>query len=153
MAYPKEVLNQIRDKSSIADLATELTDLKPSGANLVGLSPFQTEKTPSFYIYDGSKKLKSVNIPALVTCGRYDEGTPESSEYYASILPSSSLSIIEDSAHFPHVEKKEEYLEVLNTFLNDCDLGQELKAKPYMAFALLLAVAFSFLVLMYLFIN
>ncbi len=58
MAYPKEVLNQIRDKSSIADLATELTDLKPSGANLVGLSPFQTEKTPSFYIYDGSKKFK-----------------------------------------------------------------------------------------------
>ena len=58
MAYPKEVLNQIRDKSSIADLAIELTDLKPSGANLVGLSPFQTEKTPSFYVYDSAKKFK-----------------------------------------------------------------------------------------------
>ncbi len=103
--------------------------------------------------YDGSKKLKSVNIPVLVTCGRYDEGTPESSEYYASILSNSTLSVIEDCAHFPHVEQKNEYLKVLNTFLNDCDLGQELTKKPYLAFALLLAVAFSLLILMYVFIN
>ncbi len=58
MGYSKEVINQIKERSSIADLALELTDLKPSGANFVGLSPFQTEKTPSFYVYDGGKKFK-----------------------------------------------------------------------------------------------
>ncbi len=103
--------------------------------------------------YDGSQKLKHINVPTLITCGRYDEGTPEASKYYASLLSSSSLSVIENSAHFPHVEQKENYLEVLESFFNDCDLGFELGQKPILAFMLFLMVAFTFIILMYVFIN
>lgn len=42
--------DEIKERLSIVDVVSHYVSLKPAGKNFVGLSPFTTEKTPSFYV-------------------------------------------------------------------------------------------------------
>ena len=50
MQYSSELLSEIRQKLSIVDVASQYTTLKKSGKNFKGLSPFVSEKSPSFFV-------------------------------------------------------------------------------------------------------
>jgi proline iminopeptidase len=50
-------------------------------------------------------------------CGRFDEATPESHEYFASCVPGSQVVVFEESAHHPHISETEYVLKVLRDFL------------------------------------
>ncbi len=58
MAIPDEVIEQVRERANLQDIAGEYVTLKRSGSGMVGLSPFQEEKTPSFHIYDDGARYK-----------------------------------------------------------------------------------------------
>lgn len=45
-----DVIDQIKNRLSITEVAGLYVDLKPAGKNLKALCPFHTEKTPSFYV-------------------------------------------------------------------------------------------------------
>jgi DNA primase len=45
-----DVKDEIKERLSIVDIVSGYVALKPAGKNYVGLSPFTTEKTPSFYV-------------------------------------------------------------------------------------------------------
>jgi len=45
-----DVKDEIKEKLSIVDVVSQYVSLKPSGQNYTGLSPFTTEKTPSFHV-------------------------------------------------------------------------------------------------------
>lgn len=109
--------------------------------------------------YDGSEKLALLDLPVIITCGRFDEGTPEASEHYLSSLhQETSLVVFEESAHFPHVEERDKYLDFLTSFLQEMDQGLRLskefgKVKPTEIFALVLLLAFALLIVLYIFVN
>ncbi|MEN6311088.1 MAG: CHC2 zinc finger domain-containing protein, partial [Acidobacteriota bacterium] len=43
-----EIVDQVRQVSSIVEIASQYTTLRKRGRKWVGLCPFHTEKTPSF---------------------------------------------------------------------------------------------------------
>ena len=52
MKYPKEYLEEIKTRLKVSTVVSKTVSLKKRGKEFVGLSPFKTEKTPSFTIND-----------------------------------------------------------------------------------------------------
>lgn len=46
----KEIIEEIKYRSDIADIISDYVRLKPAGTNYKGLCPFHNEKTPSFHV-------------------------------------------------------------------------------------------------------
>lgn len=91
------------------------------GANL---DVYETMWGPSeFYCtgnlkgYDITDKVSRIQVPVILTCGRYDEATPETVQYYQSLFTNAEMKIFEESAHLPFVEENENYLKALREFL------------------------------------
>jgi proline iminopeptidase len=67
--------------------------------------------------YNGIPTLKKVKVPTLFICGQYDEATPESSRYFASLIKSASFKMIKNASHSSLKEKKTETLRAFEEFL------------------------------------
>ncbi len=52
MKFPKEYLEEIKQRVKVSDIVGATVQLKRRGREFVGLSPFSKEKTPSFTIND-----------------------------------------------------------------------------------------------------
>jgi len=52
MKYPKEYLDEIKLRLKVSTVVSKTVNLKKRGKEFVGLSPFKTEKTPSFTVND-----------------------------------------------------------------------------------------------------
>ena len=52
MKYPKEYLDEIKTRLKVSTVISKTVSLKKRGKEFVGLSPFKTEKTPSFTVND-----------------------------------------------------------------------------------------------------
>ena len=52
MKYPKEYLEEIKTRLKVSNVVSKTVSLKKRGKEFVGLSPFKTEKTPSFTVND-----------------------------------------------------------------------------------------------------
>jgi DNA primase len=52
MKYPKEYLEEIKARLKVSTVVSKTVNLKKRGKEFVGLSPFKTEKTPSFTVND-----------------------------------------------------------------------------------------------------
>tara|TARA_B100001123_G_scaffold370921_1_gene433709 strand:- start:21 stop:1793 length:1773 start_codon:yes stop_codon:yes gene_type:complete len=52
MKYPKEYLDEIKTRLKVSNVVSKTVNLKKRGKEYVGLSPFKTEKTPSFTVND-----------------------------------------------------------------------------------------------------
>jgi L-proline amide hydrolase len=64
------------------------------------------------------ERLGEIRVPTLVTCGRYDECTPEMSAETAGAIPGAELAVFEESAHFAQAEEPERYRQVVAQFLD-----------------------------------
>ena len=72
--------------------------------------------------WDITNRLGEIRTPTLVIGGRYDEATPAITGTVHRGIPGSEWVIFEDSAHLPHVEETERYMQVLNGFLTRVEL-------------------------------
>ncbi|MCL4502117.1 MAG: proline iminopeptidase-family hydrolase [Deltaproteobacteria bacterium] len=61
--------------------------------------------------------LRKISLPVLLTCGRYDESTPETTAYYQSRWPGAEMVVFEEASHMHHLEKQEHYLDMVRGFL------------------------------------
>jgi len=52
MKYPKEYLDEIKTRLKVSTVVSKTVNLKKRGKEFIGLSPFKTEKTPSFTVND-----------------------------------------------------------------------------------------------------
>ena len=50
MAYSREDIDRVRERSDLAELASEVTKVKRSGRSVMAVCPFHSEKTPSLSI-------------------------------------------------------------------------------------------------------
>jgi proline iminopeptidase len=66
--------------------------------------------------YDRTDRLCDIEQPTLLTCGRFDEATPESTEAYARLMPRARTVVFERSAHCAHLEERAAYLAELRSF-------------------------------------
>lgn len=82
--------------------------------------PSEFHVTGNLKDFDCTQQLKNITIPTLFTCGRYDEATPQSTEYFSSLTPNSEFHVFENSAHMAYIEEPEEYIQVMKEFLNRC---------------------------------
>lgn len=62
-------------------------------------------------------RLGEISNPTLVLGGRFDEATPTITEATHRAIHGSEWVIFEHSAHLPHLEETERYLQVLQDFL------------------------------------
>lgn len=64
------------------------------------------------------KDLNKLTLPILFTGGRFDEARPETLELARSLTRNAELKIFENSAHMPHLEETQNYLQALQMFFN-----------------------------------
>ena len=90
----------------------------------IGVPVYLSMCGPSEFSVIGSLKdlelvdrLSEITVPALFTCGRYDESTPETTALYHRSLPGSEMVVLEDASHEHHLERPDEYLAVVRDFL------------------------------------
>ncbi len=50
MAYPRDEIDKVRERTDLAELASEITKVKRSGRSVMAVCPFHQEKTPSLSI-------------------------------------------------------------------------------------------------------
>ncbi|HEX4215103.1 MAG TPA: proline iminopeptidase-family hydrolase [Candidatus Dormibacteraeota bacterium] len=85
--------------------------------------PSEWAVTGRLHDFDTSGRLGEIHLPALFTCGRHDEATPETVEYYRSRMPGARLVVFEESAHMAHLEERGRYNRVVADFMNEVEAG------------------------------
>jgi len=71
--------------------------------------------------WDRISDLGRIDVPTLVTCGRYDELTPACAETIAAGVRDGRMVVFEQSAHIAHLEEAERYAGVVESFLREVD--------------------------------
>jgi len=71
--------------------------------------------------WDVLSRLHEIDLPVLVTCGKYDETTPMVAKALADGVHNAQLRVFEHSSHVPHIEETAEYLSCLDAFLTGRD--------------------------------
>jgi proline-specific peptidase len=69
--------------------------------------------------WDRSADLGRIDVPTLVTCGRYDEITPACSETITAGIPAARMHVFQASAHIAHLEEGGEYAALVEAFLSE----------------------------------
>jgi proline iminopeptidase len=83
--------------------------------------PSEFTVTGTLENYERVDQLHKIDLPALFTCGEYDEATPATTGYFQENLPGSRLHIFKDASHEHHIEKREEYVSVVREFLKSVE--------------------------------
>jgi DNA primase len=56
----RECIEQIKEVADLYDIVSSYVQLKRSGSSWKGLSPFTSEKTPSFFVHPEKKILNAL---------------------------------------------------------------------------------------------
>ena len=67
--------------------------------------------------WDITDMLGSIEVPALIVSGRYDEVTPAAVEPLVRGLPNARWELFEESSHMPHIEEPERFIDSVGRFL------------------------------------
>ncbi len=99
------------DKSFVPPLKIEEDDKdKPT--------PIRFKWSKALWNINYADELDLVKASTLITAGRYDPQTPiECAQELTEGIPNNELVVFENSGHYPFVEEKDEFLEVIGTFL------------------------------------
>jgi proline iminopeptidase len=91
--------------------------------------PSEFHATGNLKEYDLTDRLKEISTPTILTCGFFDEATPESTRYFQSLIPGAEMVVFQKSAHVPHLEETEEYLKCVRIFFDRVDKGSPADSK------------------------
>jgi proline iminopeptidase len=80
--------------------------------------PTEFRVTGSLKTWDISDKLVALDLPCIITVGRYDEATPAVAASMHSRIKRSRLVIFENSSHLAMLEEKEAYIRTVAEFLD-----------------------------------
>lgn len=70
---------------------------------------------------DFTDRLHTITVPTLITCGKYDEVTPEIAESIHARIKGSVLEIFKESSHLQFWEERGKYMNVLSDFVKSHD--------------------------------
>jgi proline-specific peptidase len=101
---------------------TQLVEYPGAYAYMQGPNEFVITGTLSDW--DISGRLGEIDIPTLVTSGKYDECTPKQAELVHRGIRGSEWVVFENGSHTQFAEEPERYLEVLDDFLTRVEAGR-----------------------------
>lgn len=99
--------------------AAELADRRGTYLKMNGPSEFTI--TGSIRNIDFTKQLRKITVPALITCGRYDEVTPVIAETIHDRIKGSEMVVFQESSHLQFLEEHEKYLDLIERFVSAHD--------------------------------
>ena len=67
--------------------------------------------------WQSKDRLGGIGVPTLLVSGRHDEATPALQETLRDGIAEVEWVVFEDSAHMPHVEERDRYMQVVGEFL------------------------------------
>ena len=67
--------------------------------------------------WQSKDRLGEIDVPTLITSGRYDEATPALQEALMEGIPNSEWVLFEESSHTPFIEERERYMQVVGDWL------------------------------------
>jgi proline-specific peptidase len=73
--------------------------------------------------WDITSRLGEIQVPTLITAGRYDEFTPRQAQALSSGIQRSELVTFENSSHMQFVEEPDRYYQVVGGFLDRVEQG------------------------------
>ena len=73
--------------------------------------------------YERTARLGEIEVPILLTCGRYDTSTPETVRWYGSLFQTAETVVFENSSHWAHFEERRAFLATVQRFLRAVDGG------------------------------
>jgi proline-specific peptidase len=79
--------------------------------------PSEFHATGTLKEWDIRDRLGEIQLPTLVTSGRYDEATPAIAETVHRGIAGSEWVIFEQSSHMAHLEEEDEYRRVVEDFM------------------------------------
>jgi len=82
-------------------------------------TPVRFKWSKALWNINYAEELEHVIASTLVTAGRYDPQTPiECAQELTEGIPNNNLVVFENSGHYPFVEEKDEFLDVIGAFLD-----------------------------------
>jgi proline-specific peptidase len=98
--------------------------LNASIANLDGNAVYLSMNGPTEFdvigplrTWDRTADLGRIDVPTLITVGRYDEIPPSCAETMRAGIPDARVVVLEHSGHVSHLEEPETYLAVVRGFI------------------------------------
>ena len=96
-----------------------------TASNLEGNQVYLTMNGPNEFTvignlkdWDRTDRLGEIQVPTLITVGRFDEIPPVCAETLHAGIPGSDVRIFERSGHCAHLEEPEAYMPILRDFLH-----------------------------------
>ena len=90
--------------------------------------PSEVEPAGRLAEWDITARLGEISCPTQVVSGRHDLVTPPMAATIYRDVPASEWVVFEHSAHVPHLEEAQRYLEVLDGFLGKVESAMERRA-------------------------
>jgi proline iminopeptidase len=102
-----------------ASLTPEVQAFQARQSSLsVNPAPHVEGNGPAQFASDWRPELPSIQVPALVIVGRYDFiQTVAMAEELTHLIPQAHLAVFEESGHFPWVEERQHFHEVVHDFV------------------------------------
>jgi len=100
---------------------------RPAGCDSAPRSQFIYEYMwgPSEFYADGTlvdfdvtDRLHEIDVPVLFVTGQFDEARPVTVAGFQELVPGSQLAVILDAAHASYAKKPQEYMTILENFLD-----------------------------------
>ena len=98
-------------------LNRSITEMEGNQVYLTMNGPTEFDVIGRLRDWDRSADLHRIDVPTLVTCGRYDEIVPACSETITRGIPGARMHVFEHSAHCAHLEEPESYAALVEEFL------------------------------------
>jgi proline-specific peptidase len=96
--------------------------------NLDGNAVYETMNGPNEFIvignlrdWDRIARLAEIEVPTLITVGRFDEIPPVCADTIRHGIAGSRVVVFEHSGHTAHLEETERYLQVVGDFLREIE--------------------------------
>jgi len=94
----------------------------------MGADVYRVMWGPSEFTVNGNMKgmdltsfLGLLRVPTLYTCGEFDEATSRSVRHFADLTPGSKAIVFLGASHSHHLEKEDEYIASIRSFLRSAD--------------------------------
>lgn len=98
-----------------------------TGIYLQMWGPSEFTITGSLRGLECAERLRECAVPALFTCGEFDEASPATTAYYHRMMPGSEIAVFEGASHEHHLEDTRAYLRLVREFLAGAEMTERFR--------------------------
>ena len=84
--------------------------------------PSEFRATGNLKDYDATPRLGEISVPTLFTAGEFDEATPATTRYYASLVKGSEFQVVPASGHLTPIDNPTETVRQVREWLRKVDV-------------------------------